>query len=128
METETLLIEGAKDYLSGYQLCVDMLQLRRYERKRAKEFDEECRCEDILKGNEAFWRARMRETELLIGSLRNGREKMILYYRYIRGQSVQHSADYLGISRRTGYRIYRRGLMTVGRILQRTGRLPSVNE
>ena len=121
--SEALLIENAKNYLSGYQLCMDLLHLRQYERRRAKKFDEPCRAEDILKGNECYWRAKMREIELLIASLRNGREKMVLYYRFIRGQSVMYSADFLGISRRTGYRLYNKGLLTVGKILLRTGRI-----
>ena len=60
MDQESLRIEAAKDYLCGYQLCLDMLNLRRYERKRANRFVEECSCEDVLQGNEAFWKARIR--------------------------------------------------------------------
>lgn len=123
MDQETLRIEAAKDYLSGYQLCLDMLNLRRYERRRAKPFSEECTCEDVLKGNEAFWKARMYEVEHLISSLRNGREKLILYYHYVKGESIEHSADLLGISRRTGYRMHRKGLLVVGAILERLGRI-----
>jgi len=109
--------EAARDYLSGYRMCADMLHLQRYERKRAKAFEELCRCEDVLMGNEAFWRARMFEVEQLIGSLRNGREKLMLYYHYVRGESVERAADLLGVSRRTGYRIHRRGLLVIGILL-----------
>lgn len=123
MEQETLRIEAAKDYLCGYQLCLDMLNLRRYERRRAKPFAEECSCEDILQGNEAFWKARMYEAEHLIASLRNGREKLILYYHYIKGESIERASDLLGISRRTGYRMHRKGLLVVGSILDRTNRI-----
>ena len=123
MEQETLRIEAAKDYLCGYQLCLDMLNLRRYERKRAKQFWEECSCEDVLQGNEAFWKGRMYEIEHLIASLRNGREKLILYYHYIKGESIERSADFLGISRRTGYRMHRKGLLVVGSILARMNRI-----
>ncbi len=123
MDQETLRIEAAKDYLSGYQLCLDLLNLRKYERHRAKRFEEECSCEDILQGNEAFWKARMYEVEHLVASLRNGREKIILYYHYIKGESIERSADFLGISRRTGYRMHRKGLLVVGSILERTGRI-----
>ena len=123
MDQETLRIEAAKDYLCGYQLCLDMLNLRRYERKRAKIFSEECSCEDVLQGNEAFWKGRMYEIEHLIASLRNGREKLILYYHYIKGESIERSADFLGISRRTGYRMHRKGLLVVGSILSRMNRI-----
>ena len=120
MDQETLRIEAARDYLSGYQLCMDMMNLRRCERLRAKPFEELCRCDDVLTGNEAFWKARMYEIEHLISSLRNGREKLILYYHYIKGESIERSADFLGISRRTGYRLHKKGLFVVGSILERT--------
>ena len=123
MDQETLRIEAAKDYLCGYQLCLDMLNLRRYERRRAQKFPEECSCEDVLQGNEAFWRARMYEVEHLIASLRNGREKFILYYHYVKGESIEHSADLLGISRRTGYRMHRKGLLVVGAVVERLGKI-----
>jgi hypothetical protein len=59
-------VQRAKNFLCGYQLCLDMLELRRYERKRANSFREVCDCEDVLMGNEAFWRARMLEVGALI--------------------------------------------------------------
>ena len=127
MDQETLRMNAAKDYLSGYQLCLDMLNLRRYERHRAKPFGEECSCEDILRGNEAFWKARMYEVEHLIASLRNGREKLILYYHYIKGESIERSADFLGISRRTGYRMHRKGLLVAAAILERTNKIDVQN-
>lgn len=123
MDQEELRIAAAKDYLCGYQLCMDMLNLRRYERRRAQRFSEECVCEDVLQGNEAFWKARMYEVEHLIASLRNGREKFILYYHYIKGESIERSADLLGISRRTGYRMHRKGLLVTAAILERLGKL-----
>lgn len=119
MDQEELRITAAKDYLCAYQLCVDMLNIRRYERKRAKRVEEPDVCADILTGNEAYWRARMYEVEHLIASLRNGREKLILYSRYIKGESIELASDLLGISRRTGYRVHRKGLLTVGAILER---------
>ena len=127
MDQETLRASAAKDYLCGYQLCMDMLNLRQYERRRAQRFSEECSCEDILQGNEAFWKARMYEVEHLISSLRNGREKFILYYHYIKGESIERSADLLGISRRTGYRMHHKGLLVVAAILDRLGKLDLPN-
>lgn len=118
-EREDARIASARDFLSGYRLCLDLLKLKRYERRRAEKFDEPCRCEDVLAGNEIFWRARMEEVAQTIAALRNGREKLILYHRFIRGESVEHAAGVLGISRRTAYRAFRRGLSLVGLQLER---------
>ncbi len=115
-------VAAARDFLAGYQLCLDLLELKRYERRRAETFDEPCRCEDVLAGNEAFWRARMEEIGQAIASLRNGRDKLVLYHRYIRGESVEHAAAILGISRRTAYRAHHRGLAVVGIQLERRAR------
>lgn len=112
-------IRRVQDFLCGYQLCVDMLSLRRYERKRAKQFDEECSCEDVLAGNEAYWRGRMYQVSDLIGSMKNGREKLILYYHYVRGESIERAADLLGVSRRTGYRIHKKGLLLASFLYER---------
>ncbi len=112
-------LRRAKDFLCGYQLCLDMLNLRRYERVRGSHFSEECDCEDILSGNEAYWRARMYEVRTVLGRLRNGKEKLLLYYHYVRGESIEHAADMLDVSRRTGYRLHQRGLHSVAMLLRR---------
>ena len=114
-------IEYTRNFLCGYQLCADMLNLRRYERKRAKAFSDDCDCDDILLGSEAFWRARMYEVSTLISSMKNGREKLILYYHYVRGESIEHAANILGISRRTGYRLHQKGLLLASFLLKKEG-------
>ena len=88
-------IARARNFLCSYQLAADMLELRRYERKRAKPFWEECDCDDLLAGNEAFWRARMFEVSSLLSGMKNGREKLILYYHYVRGESIEQAANLL---------------------------------
>lgn len=112
-------IQTVKDFLCGYQLCIDMLNLRQYERKRKKVFSELCECADVLMGDEAYWRARMYEVETLIGRMRNGREKLILYYHYIKGEPIERAADFLGISRRTGYRAHWKGLIQISFLYER---------
>lgn len=115
-ETEAR-IERARSFLCGYQLCLEMLGLQRYVRKREEAFAEVCDCEDILLGNEAYWRARMTEVSALLSAMKNGREKLLLYYRYVRGESVEHASAFLGISRRTGYRLLRKGLLNASYLL-----------
>lgn len=112
-------IASVRDYLCGYQLCIDMLNLRKYERKRAKKFDEKYECEDLMTGGEALWRMRMYEIQSLLDSMKNCREKVILYYHYIRGESIEHAADMLGVSRRTGYRLHQKGLFMVSFLYQK---------
>jgi len=111
-------IEAVRDFLCGYRMCEDMLRLRRYERKRASSPYEEFDCEDILAGNESYWRARMYAVKELIDRMKNGREKMMLYYHYLRGESIERAADLLDVSRRTGYRIHQKGLVAASFLYQ----------
>lgn len=112
-------VECVRNYLCGYQFCVDMLNLRRYERKRKKIFDDSCECDDLLSGDEVLWRSRMYEIAALVDSMKNGREKLILYYHYIKGESVEHAANMLGISKRTGYRLLNKGLNSISFLFQK---------
>ena len=112
-------IEAAREFLCGYQLGIQMLHLRQYERKRGRSLELPVVQADVLRGNEVFWHARMQEIGSLINAMKNGREKMILYYHYIRGESIEHASDLIGFSRRTGYRLHRKGLLTVSFLLDR---------
>lgn len=116
-------IEAARNFLCGYRLCLDMLDLRRYERKRAYRYEEECNCSDILSGSVAYWKGRIREVEEMMGAMKNSREKLMLYYHYVRGESVEHVSGFLTVSRRTGYRLLERGLLMAADWLERTANL-----
>ncbi len=114
--TETIqdkALQEVKDFLCGYQTCIDMLNLRAYERKRRQPFDEACTCTELLGGDEAYWQARMYEVSALIDGMRNSREKLVLYYHYIKGERIERVADFLGISRRTAYRMHQKGLLQI---------------
>ena len=118
MEQETMekQIERVRSYLCGYQFCVDMLDLRGYERKRRRPFEEEYECTDLLAGDESIWLTRMYEIQALIERMRNGKAKLILYYHYIRGESIEFAANRIGISRRSGYRWHQKGLAAVAEL------------
>ena len=116
-------VERTRNFLCGYQLCLDMLNLRQYERRRANVFRDPCDCDDILMQGEAYWRARMTEVGALISSMKNSREKVILFYHYIRGESIEHAANLLGVSRRTGYRLHQMGLMIASALLEKKERI-----
>ncbi|MBE6628940.1 MAG: hypothetical protein E7629_08445 [Ruminococcaceae bacterium] len=119
IDKERARMESVRNFLCSYQLCADMLHLKRYERKRAYQFDDEFDCEDILAGNEAYWRARMYAVGSLIEKMKNGREKLMIYYHYVRGESIEHAANLLDVSRRTGYRLHERGLRSVSFLYER---------
>ena len=115
-------VERARNFLCGYQFCMDMLNLRRYERRRANVFQDVCDCDELVAQGEAYWRARMSEVGALISAMKNSREKLILFYHYIRGESIEHAANLLGVSRRTGYRLHQKGLVTFAALLEKKER------
>ena len=112
-------IEEVRNFLCSYLLCADMLRMRRYDRKRAKPFDEEFECGELLDGNEATWRARMFAIGTVVAKMKNGREKLMIYYHYIRGESVDRAASLMEVSRRTGYRLHQKGLCSACEIYQK---------
>ena len=51
--------------------------------------------------------------------MKNGREKLMIYYHYVRGESIEHAANLLDVSRRTGYRLHERGLRSASFLYER---------
>ena len=49
-------------------------------------------------------------------SLPDSKEKLLLYYRYIRGMSMERTAELLGVSTRSAYRVRARALEYAQRI------------
>ena len=117
--SEDKRVERMRDFLGGYQMGIQMLQLRQYERRRRSVPDPVPAREDLLRGNEAYWCARMHEVSNLINAMKNGREKMILYYHYVRGESIERASDFIGFSRRTGYRLHKKGLLIASFLLDK---------
>lgn len=93
-------------YLRGYQANRRLLRLDRYEREffGYRELSEEIPAEIPMA------RTKMFEIRYFIMSLKNGEEKLFLYYHYIRGESVEKCAELFGISRATAFRLKRRAL------------------
>lgn len=112
-------VRRVRNYLCGYRFCVDMLHLRGYERKRQKVLSDVCEDAELIAGDEMVWRSRMYEVQALIESMKNGKAKLILYYRYIRGESIEFAANMIGISRRTGYRWHDKGLLQAAEIFEK---------
>ena len=100
-------IRTIEDYLKGYSLCEKMLKLDKYERTYFAYNDEK----DEYKSNDcALCRAKMFEIRHFIMSLKNCDEKLLLYYHYVRSETVERCAELLGISRSSGFRLKKKAL------------------
>ena len=99
-------IEAIKEYLSGYKLSRDLLELEKYEREflRSRAFASE------RPGDLSMARARMFEIRNFILNLPNSNEKMLLYLHYIDCEPIERCADALDISRSSAFRLKRKAL------------------
>lgn len=109
-------IQTMEDYLKSYGLNQKLLRLDRYERSF---FGYETG-EDVLPGELTLVRAKMYEVRHFIMSMKNGDEKLILYYHYIRGESVEKCAELLGIARSSGFRLKKRALLRAAEHYEKT--------
>ena len=100
------------NFLKGYALNRKLLVLDRYE----KQFMKASGAEEMLISEVAFARPRMYEVRNFIMSLENSDEKLLLYYHYVRGESVERCAELLGISRSSGFRLKNRALDMAARV------------
>ena len=99
-------LEIVENYLKSYKFCRRMLNLKNYEQKYfdTLEWERESPAEFTLA------RAKMYEIRHFILDLPNGNEKLLLYYHYVRGESIEHCEELLGISRSSAFRMKKRAL------------------
>ena len=99
-------------YLKGYTLSRRMLQLNIYEEKGSlpSEWNED------TPGEFAMARARMFEIRHKIMSLENCDEKLMLYYHYVKGETIERCSELLGVSRSSGFRMNRNGLLMLAEL------------
>ena len=100
------LIEKTDNYLRGYQTNRKLLRLDRYE----KEYFHTDENDFEAYGETPLARARMFEIRHFVMGMQNSDEKLLLYYHYIRGESVEKCSELLGISRSSGFRLKKRAL------------------
>ena len=99
-------LENMNEYLSGYKLSRDLLELEKYEREflRSRTFASE------RPGDLSMARARMFEIRHFILSLPNSSEKMLLYLHYIDCEPIERCGDVLNMSRSSAFRLKRKAL------------------
>ncbi len=99
-------IRETENFLKGYGLNRKLLKLDKYERTYFgyKDGDEGAFSDTPLA------RAKMFEVRHFIMELKNSDEKLLLYYHYVRGESVERCAELLDISRSSAFRLKKRAL------------------
>ena len=93
--------QKAKDFLCSYALYKQWLDADRYERRY---MGGEASMDDV------FLQARMFQVREFVYSLPNCSEKLFLNCHYIRGYTVEKSAEMMSISVRSAYRLKKRAL------------------
>lgn len=88
-------------YLESFRLYQRMLKGNR----RARAFFEAEREGQNSLCDDALLKARMIAVRRFVLTLPDCREKMLLYYRYLYGYSVEKCAELMDVSRRTAFRI-----------------------
>ena len=88
-------------YLERYALYRRMIDGNHH----ARTYFESSRSDASTTADDALLNARMMEIRHFVVTLPDCREKMLLYYRYIRGHSMETCAELMNVSRRTVFRI-----------------------
>ena len=117
-------LEEMKDYLSGYKLCRDLLELEKYEREflRSRIWASE------RPGDLSLARAKMFEIRHFILGLPNSNEKILLFLHYIDCEPIERCGDIMGISRSSAFRLKRRALSLAvsvknGKLVKKTSKI-----
>ncbi len=99
-------IYATENYLAGYKFCRRMLNLKNYE----KRYVETLEWERSFPTELTLAKAKMFEIRHFVLSLPNSNEKMMLYFHYIKCETIERSGEMLGVSRSTAFRLKRRAL------------------
>ena len=94
------------NYLSGYKLARDLLQLDKYE----KEFIRSREWENERPGDISLARVKMFEIRHFILDLPNSNEKILLYLHYIDCEPIERCGNIMGISRSSAFRLKKKAL------------------
>lgn len=113
----------ARVFLEDYAVAVHMLRLCHEDERERRQIADDCRAEigrdGGMGGDAAYWLARTREVRGFVDGLTHDRCKLLLFYHYIRGLTVEQTADELDISPRSAYRLKKEALALAAKELSK---------
>jgi len=110
-------LDNAKAFLESYLACKELLALEE-EGKFLEKSQEKATKLACVRARE-----RMKDVEEILMLCKTKREKVLLYFHYLEGNTLESIADTLDFSRRTATRCHQRALSMVARILRHRGYL-----
>lgn len=104
-------IKRTENFLLGYKRNKLMLHIEKYEQTTYDEYGELCR-EDSVDVTNGLIDARieMHKVRHFIVGLPNSEEKLLLYFHYVKGETVENCAELIGVSRRSVFRLRHKAL------------------
>ena len=98
-------IREVEDYLRGYAFHEKMLEVDEMERSFFYEERKRGPSSEL-----SLAQVRLFEIRHFVMGMENSMEKLLLYYHYVKGESVEHCGELLGVSRSTVFRMKHRAL------------------
>ncbi len=110
-----------ENFLLGYRKNKLMLQIEKYEEDNYDEFETDKFEEDPDVTNELIGaRMEMYKIRHFIMDLPNGEEKLLLYFHYVKGESVERCSELIGVSRRSAFRLRNKAMaLAYGELVRR---------
>jgi DNA-directed RNA polymerase specialized sigma24 family protein len=97
-------------FLERYAVAVRMLRLCRIDEKERQSTPGEATYYGRVGGTAEYWQNQLIEIREFIESLPNESCKLLLYYHYVVGMTVERASEELDISRRNAFRLKKRAL------------------
>ena len=109
VSTDADELAAVRAYLEEYAVAVRMLRLCREDRRERERLAQEASLDlnfyGVVGGNEAFWLNRTRRVREFVHAIPYRNCKMLLFYYYICGMTVERCAEELDLSRRSAFRL-----------------------
>jgi len=97
-------------FLERYAMAVRMLRLCRIDEKTRRDLPGDVTYYGRVGGDASYWEQQMKDIRDFIESLPNEACKLLLYYHYVVGMTVERASEELDISRRNAFRLKKKAL------------------